>query len=120
MSYGCATQKRQPQKETWIETYKNIVAIAALKQAKPGIDSNDVSPAANFDLIGHDDFAREADSIGKAFFRTIKPPPVYREEGLKGVLNTTLLYYASKELDRIAKSAYRRYKSIKKKEQSDY
>lgn len=117
--YGCASQKRQPQKEAWTDTYKNIVAISAIKQAKPQVDSNDVSPAINFDLIGHDDFAKEADSLGKAFYRSILPPTIYKKEGLKAVLNQTLLYYKSKELDRLAKSAYKRYKEVQKRNQED-
>lgn len=52
----------------------------------------------------------EAHSIGKAFYQTIKPAPVFQEQGWKRVLGSVLEYYDSKKLDRMAKAAFKRYK----------
>ncbi|QEH40924.1 hypothetical protein [Chitinophaga sp. XS-30] len=117
---GCATQRKQPEKEYWIPSYKQAIIISALKQAIPKVDSMDSTPATTFDLIGDYRFKVEADSIGKAFYQTIKPAPVFREQGWKPVLKSVLEYYSSKELDRWAKAAYKRYKIARKATEALY
>ncbi|MCM5527901.1 hypothetical protein [Parasegetibacter sp. NRK P23] len=111
---GCSVQKKQPLKDYWISTYKNIAFIAAIKMAHPNLEKSDISPGVNFSLIGSDAFASEADSLGKAFYNSIIPPMLYKEQNLKAALNESLAFYKSKRLDKLARSAFKRFKDKEK------
>ncbi|WP_175634968.1 hypothetical protein [Pedobacter ghigonis] len=110
---ACFAQNKQ-QKDEWLMSYKRQVFISCLKSQDTSVSKNDISESVNFDLIGNTASAKQADSLGKEFYKLIQPSKILDHNKNKALVNECLAYYESKQLDSIAKSAYKKYLEAKK------
>lgn len=108
-------------KREWTDVFKNTVVISSIKSHYNNLDSltsgvkKDMSQSINFDVIGNTKYYNIADSIGKKFYKSIKPSIIQDFDGGKAVLNESLFYYRSKELDSISGKYFEKYSKEKKK-----
>ncbi len=110
---ACFAQKKQ-QKDEWLMSYKRQVFISCLKSQDTSVSKNDISESINFDLIGNTASTKQADSLGKEFYKLIQPSKILDYNKNKALINECLAYYESKQLDSIARSAYKKYLKAKK------
>jgi len=110
---ACYAQKKQ-QKDEWLMSYKRQVFISCLKSQDTSVSKNDISESINFDLIGNTAYTKQADSLGKEFYKLVQPSKILDHNNNKALINECLAYYESKQLDSIARSAYKKYLKAKK------
>jgi hypothetical protein len=110
---ACSVQKKQ-QKADWINSYKRQVFISCLNVQNRELSKNDVSESINADILGNTYYLKQADSLGKGFYRLIRPSKILDHNNNRALVNGCLEYYESKQLDSMAKSAYKEYLTTKK------
>ena len=103
------------ERNEWTKAFKRSVFISAVKASyasnKIAITGNDLSEALNFEVIGNRKYLKIADSIGKRYSLLIKPSIIRDYDGKRAIINESLSYYDSKELDSLSGKYYSQYKS---------
>jgi hypothetical protein len=103
------------QRNEWTKAFKRSVFVSAIKASYASnniaITDTDLSDALNFEVIGNTKFSKIADSIGKRYSLLIKPSIIRDYDGKRAIINESLSYYESKELDSLSARYYSLYKS---------
>lgn len=111
---ACSVQRKQD-KEDWMNSYKRQVFISCIKSQNTSVLKNDISESINSELLGNTSYVKQADSLGNKFYKLIQPSKILDYNNNKALVNGCLEYYGSKQLDSIAKSAYKKYLTVKRK-----
>lgn len=105
-------ESQDPAEANWVHAFKTTVFISCMNSSDK--NSQDISKAICFDIIGNIDYFERADSIGKHLSEQILPSPIIDFDGGKPVTIQCLDYYSSSALDSIAKSEFKKFKKERK------